>query len=328
MTESAQSACAEIEKHKQDIKLQIEREKNSVGGFFNNLANNFSIGGLAKTLTAENTAENTVMQILKNNISQEKSIEINQSCNQGSATSQSNVIDNLQCAICNGGVIYDKDGKYVGVLPPENIKALKYKDGKDVCVLQNITQENESTVKNNCVMSSMITSLMQAQSDTQAQAVAKLMQEASGLLSKNKSDNMSCTDINNQLSQKDYLKAISTCAQQSTTEQSNNLKYCGKAIDVIQKNLQDSMSDCVIANTASSEFIAKNKQEATQEMEQDQTAEGLNLFASLASLGVFLIPIIIVIVMICSSSLASSAFSMFRASSSGGSGGSGGPGMY
>jgi hypothetical protein len=310
---SAQSVCAEIEKHKQDIKLKIEQEKNSVGGFFNNLVNNFSPVNLAKTLTAENNAENTVMQILKNNISQEKSIEINQTCNQGAITSQSNVIDNLQCAVCNGGIIYDKDGKVIGVLSPEHIKALRYKDGKDVCVIQNIKQENESTVKKNCVMSSLITSLMQAQSDTQAQAVTKLMQEASGLLSKNKAENMSCTDIKQDLSQKDYLKTISECAQQSTTEQSNNLKYCGKAIDVIQRNIQDSISDCVISNTANSEFIAKMKTKAETDIEIEQTATGLDLFASL---GVFLIPVIIGIVIIFSSSLASSVFFMFPKASS------------
>lgn len=312
---TAQSACEAIEKHKQDIKLQIEKEKNSPGAFFNNLIDNFSIGGILDKASAKNEAESTVLQILQNNISQKKSLEIQQSCNQGSVSSQTNEINNLQCAVCNGGVIYDKSGKVVGTLPAENLKISKYgKDGKDSCVIQDVVQRNQSDVKKECVMTSMISALMEAQADTQAHAVAKLMQEASGLMSKNQNQASSCTDIKQNLSQEDYLKAISECAQQSTSSQSNALNYCGKAINVLQENIQEATNDCIISNTMKAEAVAKAKTEAETEIETSQKAEGLNLFASLASLGVFLIPMIVCIIIICSSSLASSVFVMLSSS--------------
>lgn len=321
MTASAQSACAEIEKHKEDIKLALAQEGNSAGAFMKNLADNTTFGGLVKNMKAKNEAEATVLQILNSNISQNKNIEIQQSCNQGSASSQSNIIDNLKCAVCNGGLIYDNDGKYVGILPAENIKLSRYgKDGKgpDSCIIENITQKNKSDVQKECVMTSMISALMEAQADTQAHAVAKLMQEASGLMSENKSKSSSCTDVKQNLSQSDYLKAISECAQQSTSSQSNALQYCGKANNILQENIQEATNNCIISNTLKAEAVAKIKTEVASDIDIGQKAKGLdlNLFSSFASLGAFLIPAIVFIIIICSSSLASSIFSMFSSQGS------------
>ena len=61
MTASAQSACAEIEKHKEEIKLALAQEGNSAGAFMKNLADNTTFGGLVKNMKAKNEAEAIVV---------------------------------------------------------------------------------------------------------------------------------------------------------------------------------------------------------------------------------------------------------------------------
>lgn len=326
---SGKSACQEIQENKDKLQAEIEKDKNGFGNFLNNLGNNMTAWMNPNNYQAKNEAESTVLKILRTSINSERATQITQSCNQGAANSQSNVIDNLQCSICNGGVIYDKDGKYIGILPAANIEIMK--KNKDPCIIENIKQSNKSDVEQKCKLSSMLTDVMKSQQDAQAQAVVQVLQQATGLLSSNKSNNFSCDDIKTEITQKDYFNSISSCANSFTNNQENILQYCGKANNIIQENIIDSIQDCVIDNTVKKEMTGEQTVKTETDIKTDQEAEGLNLFASLASLGVFLIPIIIGIVIICSSSLASSAFSMFRASSSGGSGGSGGPagpGMY
>jgi hypothetical protein len=324
---SGKSACQEIQENKDTLQAEIEKDKNGFGNFLNNLGNNMTAWMNPNSYQAENEAQSTVLKILRTSINSERATQITQSCIQGAANSQSNVIDNIQCPICNGGAIYNKDGTFSGAfLPAANIEIMK--KNKDPCIIENIKQSNKSDVEQKCKLSSMLTDVMKSQQDAQAQAVVQVLQQATGLLSSNKSNNFSCDDIKTEITQKDYFDGISSCANSFTNNQENILQYCGKANNIIQENIIDSIQDCVIDNTVKKEMTGEQTVKTETDIKTDQEAEGLNLFASFASLGVFLIPIIIVIVMICSSSLASSAFFMFRASSSGGSGGSGGPGMY
>lgn len=306
---SGQSACAEIQKHKDDLIAQAQIDKTTISGIIANLSNNMTSWMNPESYTAKNQTESTILNILRTSINQERAINISQACSTGASKAQTNVIDNLSCAICNGGVIYEdvpgsNNKKYVGVLPAENIKLLKG-DAGDPCVLTNITQRNKSETEQKCKMNSIITDVMKAQSDTQAQGVLRALQEASGLLSSNSSKSFSCNDVKTELTQKDYLGYVASCASSISSVQSNLIQHCGKANNVIQENIIQSIQDCVNSNTVTKEMDAVSKTSAAAVVETTQTAKGLNLdfMSFLASTGasqiIIIIIVIIVIIVIC-----------------------------
>lgn len=284
---SAQSVCADIEKHKADLAAQAERDKTSIGGVFNNLVNK-TVGNVTALLNpesyqAKNETEATILTVIRNSIDQKRSMQIEQNCKNAAASSQTNVIDNLSCPICNGGVIFDNDGKLQGYLPLENIKAMRFVDGKDMCSIENVQQINQDEIEQKCKMNAIVTDIMKSQADSQSLAVAKSMQEASGLLSSNSSKTNSCNDIKTDLKQEDYFKYVAECANQADSIQSNTIKTCGRVNNVLQKNSAKKLQECIISNTTTKAMEAKSEIKAESEVISEQKASGLNLFASLAS---------------------------------------------
>lgn len=300
---SGRSACAEIELKKKELEAQAERDKTSLGGIFSNLVDNVTSWMNPESYQAKNQTEATILKIIRTSINQDRAININQTCSSGAAKAQTNEINNLTCAVCNGGVIYEEDEagkkKFAGILPAENLKTLREMMGVDPCVISNITQVNQSETEQKCKMNAILTDVMKSQAETQAQAVVKALQEASGLLSSNQGNTFSCDDIDTKISQKDYLGYNASCASNISSSQSNSLQYCGKANNVIQQNIMKSIQECVNSNTITKEMSADASTKTKTDVEQDQKAEGLDLFASLGSLGAMLIPVIILIGILC-----------------------------
>jgi hypothetical protein len=234
---------------------------------------------------AKNDTETRILNILRTSINQERAINISQQCSNVASSGQTNSINNLKCAICNGGVIFDDNGKMAGILPAENIRVMTGgKPASEFCKMSNITQENKAESQQKCTMNAILTDVMKAQADSQSQAVVKALQEASGLLSSNSSKAFSCTDIKTDLTQKDYFGYVGGCANTFTSNQNNEIKFCGPMNDVIQRNTMSNISECINSNVTTKEMGGAASSGSSTQIETSQKAEGLDLFASLGSI--------------------------------------------
>jgi hypothetical protein len=114
-------------------------------------------------------------------------------------------------------------------------------------------------------------------------------------MAKNSSSNFSCTDIKTDLTQKDYLGYVATCANTFSSNQANEIKYCGPMNDIIQENSIKSINECINSNVVTKQMEAVATTSTSSNIETTQEATGLDLAASLGSLA-SISPIISIIV--------------------------------
>lgn len=193
-----------------------------------------------------NDQQNEAIQIIDRNISQEKKLEIENQCMQSTLSEQINNIDNRNCPTCNYGIIYDDEGKYIDKIPANELMKLTNNNPGGFCNIENIQQTNLSNLQNKCIINNIISELMKAQSDIQSHALARLMAQSQETWDYSGGGaSFSCQDINQNLSQKDYLNIINTCAQGSSILQQNIITHCGKAINISQNNLSTTLNECI-----------------------------------------------------------------------------------
>lgn len=235
--DSGKKTCEEIENEK----LKLKENMNKTNAW---LPGTVSIDK-AKALN----------QNLQNQISKERQVQIEEQCSKGTTYAMGNIISDFSCSMCNGGHIYDLDGTYRGKISDEELNILTNGKGKNVCERTDITQINTLRTKNECIINAMITDLMKVQDDIQAQAAAQLMQELPEVNNEEYDVDYKCQEINQNISQKEYLDIISKCAQGSTSIQLNILKHCGNASNVVQKNISNQVKECIINNSINKQTI-------------------------------------------------------------------------
>lgn len=334
---SGAEMCQRIKDNKKKIEEEIEKHRIGAeatvaiaqtllslipGMSYAYLASEIVQGALDEAIIPE-PVQTEIIQTINENISQERRQYIQNTCNQASNLSQTNIIDNEKCVACNGGKIYDRNGKLV--LKPDGKPVRLSADmvlqttggnPEEFCKNENIEQTNKSTVKNNCIINNVIVDLMKAQDNEQAQVVAQVLQSAHDVLTQEQSEDFICQDVSPNVSEIDYLRQINTCAEQANLEQINILNWCGPAINVLQNNVSNHMKECIKNTTVEKETVTEtsakvdatlNKNGKNKEDENNKPSEG-NLDSS-----ILLYILIFVIICITLVSLMS-VFYMFQSS--------------
>jgi hypothetical protein len=266
MPEKASEACQQISSKADEILAQAERDSVilqnlPVYSLFN--PNNYS---------SENTTESMIRNIVTSNLSSCELTEISNSCIISSDTSQTNEIDTSMCTACN--------------IP-------------GVCVVSGNTQINTSVAKNNCTIQLAIKKLLDKKNSVDAQALAKVLQKADGILSGNTTKDEKCSMINTDLSSSAYLSAKSECLNNISLLQRNTLKGCGSFINNIQKNNSDAIQSCMI----NAEYVDNTAIDSTGNTkissDLQQKSEGITSTAMIiGSIASIIIAIVILVIFI------------------------------
>lgn len=197
----------------------------------------------------DNNVDTETRNIIEENLSAETRLKITNECNNASASTQSNVIDNTQCEYCQ----------------------------KFGCDLMNVIQENSSETEQKCVLNSAVTSLMKQADSIKAQALAEAIQRSQGLASGNNSTSTrNCNVIKKDLSQKQYIDTMNKCTNQFASDQSNLLKNCGNVTNVVQRNIIKKIQQCVNSTTTDSTADQSSGTDIENSLKTDQTSTGID----------------------------------------------------
>lgn len=255
MGKTARDACNKISSRAEEIKAQGEADGNILANipFFSLFnPNNYKAG--------DNTNENIMRNIINTDMSQCDVTKIYNDCNLSTIGSQKNIISNRDCPVLELAKL--------GIFPE----------------FKNITQENAMNIQQQCVMNTVIDTLLKKKSSVDSQALSEVFQEASGLLSgSNKFQKEDCNVINNNLSSIHYLEDRAKCAVGVSNEQLNNLDICGSAVGVFQKNRFESTQDCLKGVDIAKETDVDASTKTKSEDKSDQRSVGVDTMASIIS---------------------------------------------
>jgi hypothetical protein len=305
VAKTGQEACAKISERAAEIlKPPPEPDRGFFGDFVNNVT---SFMNPKNYKSGENISFNVNNTQVNTDCSTDEVTKVQSSCSNAASVLQQNIITGPT---------------------PECYKMCMDGGGtsKTCGSIQNIVQENVSKIQQECELESVVNLLMTKTNSVDAQALAEAIQKAKGALSgDNKSANVNCQNVNVDMSSEKYTEAISKCANEATLKQENIIGGgCSMNVaNVVQKNMSDMRSECIIGSTVTSENKIESDIKTKAESSSDQTTEGpFASSASLASLGTLgmIIPIVIFLC-ICLSSIMSAFMAM---SGGGGESGSGG----
>jgi len=248
LEESAADACRKISSQADIIKAQWDGAAKVAG----------QLSPLALIVNAikggDNEVSSSVRNVLNESIRSDISTKIDQSCSNSSANMQSNIIDTTKCEYCN----------------------------RFGCDINNVTQLNTNDVQQDCALTTAVTELMKQGSDTNAQTLAQAIQKSQGPLSGNNlMSGDTCNVVNKDISSSAYLEALARCANEATSNQSNILSNCGNATNVVQKNINKSIQDCMIGTVVDTTIGQTSTTDLETKIEAEQTAIGMDTTASI-----------------------------------------------
>lgn len=206
----------------------------------------FGLSRLGKDLRAENEMKTQLRNITNIDLSNEEYIDIRNTCSNTFTGVQINEIDMTQCPYCR----------------------------EYGCPVTNVTQENLIKNEQMCYIQSLVDILLKKTDNIDALATAKVIQDAEGMLSGNKTSMDQCNIVNKDMSSKKYLDFISECANQSAIEQKNRIVGCGPVLNIIQKNRFDNFQKCMIRNTTTQTEETVSETQQKTDVELEQKAEG------------------------------------------------------
>ena len=248
LEESGAEACRKISSEADKIKEQWD-------GAAKTAANVFPWTAIANAIKGgDNTLDDETRNIINKTITSDMRTKIDQACANTSANMQSNVIDTTKCEYCN----------------------------KFRCDISNVTQLNANDVVQDCTLTSAVTALMKQGSDTNAQALAQAIQKSQGLLSgDNAVTGDTCNVVNEDISASTYMETIARCANEATSNQSNILSNCGNATNVVQKNINKQIQDCIIGNVVEASTEQKTQTDTGSKIDSEQESTGVDMTVSL-----------------------------------------------
>jgi hypothetical protein len=248
LEESAADACKKISSDADKIKANWDGAA-KVAGQLNPLA--LIVNGLKG---GENNLDTETRNIINETITSDMKTKIDQACANTAANFQSNVIDTTKCEYCN----------------------------RFGCDITNVQQLNASDVVQDCTLTSAVTALMKQGSDSNAQALAQAIQKSQGILSGNNTmTGDTCNVINKDISASTYLETIARCANEATSNQENILSNCGNATNVVQKNINKQIQDCIIGNVVDTSTDQTATTKVTSEVDSEQESTGIDTTVSI-----------------------------------------------
>ena len=209
-----------------------------------------AIGGKTETLQKLKTT----MNIKIDTTTLTKSV---QECDNAVDNSQSNIIDNTECAR-----IYLE-----GLTGQERLEAIK--ELRKNLALSNITQSQKAVIGQECKLSAMSKALTDMTASVDNTALQSVIASAKGIGASSKANQQTCNNINQNMSACKYTEQKQCCNNQIMSNQLNIIKACGPSSQINQSNdfravqacstsAQSSVSDSLV-----SAIINKTGQTAT-----------------------------------------------------------------
>jgi hypothetical protein len=249
--DNAAEACKTISSEAENIKAagnaSAEILRNIPGvSLFN--PNNYRAG--------DNTTIANMRNIITTNLSTCEQQKISSLCKQSTTASQSNKIDTTNCEYCN----------------------------THGCDIIGNTQTNTAVTAQTCELRVGISALLSKKNSVKAQALAKVLQEAEGLLSgSNEFKSENCNIIDKDMSTSKWLETKNECLTSSGLLQDNTLIGCGNIMNNLQTNTSETLQDCVQGTDIRSENTLKDSTDITQDIDSSQISSGLDTMASIIS---------------------------------------------
>jgi len=176
-----------------------------------------AIGGNSETLQELKTAMNIT-------IDTKTLTESVQECNNAVNNSQSNIIDNTECARIYLEGLEGKDRIEAG------------KELSKTLTISNITQSQKATIGQECKLSAMSTALTNMTASVDNTALQSVLAEAKGFGASSKANQKTCNSINQNMSACKYVKQKQCCNNQILSNQLNVIKACGPSSQINQSN--------------------------------------------------------------------------------------------
>lgn len=260
MPEYAAEACKKISSKAEEIEAHY-------GGAAKLLQNMplYSLFNPNNYKSGDNTTTDMARNIINTNITECEMQSINNSCSNTISSSQINEIDQSACYICTH-------------VNPK------------LCSITDVVQRNSSDLASTCSMKAAISILTSKKNSVDAQALAKVLQKADGLMSgANSTRTENCNVIDTAMTSATYIEQKNTCINSLDLSQSNILKACA-ASGAIQENHSKQLAECML-NTETekvSDIEAGAKVSKTIEATQESTgidtaASAISASASLSS---------------------------------------------
>lgn len=253
--QTARDACNRISSRAEEIKAHYNGAKGVIDAAMTFLSpNNYKAG--------DNTSTDIMRNIINTNLSSCDINKIQMDCVNSSVNVQTNSIDNTQCVYCQ----------------------------THQCTIKNVTQENIARIAQTCILQSAISTLLKKTASVDSQALAKVMQEAQGILSGNNTfQKENCSIIAPDLSTAKYIETKSSCINRLAIDQGNTIKFCGDVTDIIQKNQFDAYQKCLMDSTVVSESEFSDTTKITHQSEAEQKSIGVTPLSSGISCASYLI---------------------------------------
>lgn len=252
MPESAAEACKRISSRAEEIKAEYD----GMAELYKNLPL-YSLFNPNNYKSGDNTTNDMMRNIINVNLSKCEVEKIHNTCNNAVTSYQSNELDTKDCKYC------ETNG----------------------CTISGNIQKNSSKVSQLCLITTAIGALSEKKSSVDAQALAKVLQEAEGLLSgTNKSQKENCNIINEDLSSKTYLDSKSECLNQLNSTQVNKISGCGSILNNIQENESIALQECMLGVKIEKKDKLESEASATAKAESEQKTSGLTIMSLVVSL--------------------------------------------
>lgn len=218
----AQQSCNQLQS-------AIANTNASSNGFnWNNLTPGGLVSALGDAFGSRNRSQTFNTNINNTSISTTDITNIFNSCtNSSSVVQENNLTQSTECLdtigrVCNG-----------------NLPCIM-----EMSTVRNIDQRNAQTVRLNCIINSLIKTISTKDVSMENAAQLSTLQNASGLMTSNSNLTSNCNQVNNDISTDRFLNAITTCANEFSTRQLNNINACGNVSNVTQSATGDFFAEC------------------------------------------------------------------------------------
>jgi len=265
---SGRATCQAI----QAIRTQGQTDREAIG-----LINN---ANPLNRLGANNDTTNSIVNFLRNSITNTTRVNIEENCRNSTNINQKNYYtgsDNCMLSMyqtCKNPITgvtdlacLDQITKILEDLRKSNVKT---------------EMININTSRSICEINSYIQAL--SNQETSLSNIAKLlsMQEAKSLLSSNKADNLNCNDVDINVTNEQFINSVMNCLNETSINQNNiiNDNSCGARVGT-QLNSNSIFNNCLI----DSGILVSNTQRASvtndSTLENKQTASAFDLGSSM-----------------------------------------------
>jgi hypothetical protein len=247
----AQQTCKQLQ-------ADIANSNADKKGFdWNNLTPGGIINSLGDAFGSRNNSKTFNTNINNTSISTTDITNIFNSCTNSSESIQRN--DLSQTPEC-----YETIGKLCNGNLPCLLEMSKVTD---------VEQQNTQTIKLNCIINNLLKTISSKEVSMENAAQLSTLQKASGLMSSNKSLTSNCNQVNNDISSSSFLNAITTCANEYSSQQINSINACGNLSNVRQKSTNDFFSNCYASQGIFKEDTVKVKSFNKALISTDQKAD-------------------------------------------------------